>query len=118
VVSWSLLTAYTTPAIALQLMRRSYNGQQRPLKSKKDTKFHSVCVRILFSGNTNNLVRKTKSRPGIFLEFLQGAREGSRVGKVILLYRGLTKQTNWPIKNGNQKTNLVCTTLATTKEIF
>jgi len=84
VVSWSLLTAHTTPAIALQLMRGSYNGQQRPLTSKKDTKFHSVCVRILFSGNTNNLVRKTKFEPGVFLEFLQDAREGGRVGKVIL----------------------------------
>jgi hypothetical protein len=39
VVSWSLLTAHTTPAIALQLMRGSYNGQQRPLTSKKDTKY-------------------------------------------------------------------------------
>jgi len=78
VVSWSLLTAHTTPAIALQLMRGSYNGQQRPLTSKKDTKFHIVCVRILFSGNTNNLVRKTKSKPGVLLEFLQGAEKAAR----------------------------------------
>jgi len=82
VVSWSLLTAHTTPAVALQLMWVSYNGQQRPLTSKKDTKFHSVCVRILFFGNANNLVRKTKFESGILLEFLQDAREGSRVGKV------------------------------------
>jgi len=73
VVLWSLLTAHTTPAIALQLMRKSYNGQQRSLTSKKDTKFHIVCVQILFSGNTNNLVRKTKSKPEVLLEFLQGA---------------------------------------------
>jgi len=73
VVSWSLLTAHTTPAIALRLMRGSYNGQQRPLTSKKDTKFHIVCSRILFSVKTNNLVRKTKSGPRILLEFLQGA---------------------------------------------
>ena len=58
-VSRSLLTAHTTPAIALQLMRGSYNGQQRPLTSKKDTKFHIVCVQIVVFGNTNNLVRKT-----------------------------------------------------------
>jgi len=37
-VSWSLLTVHTTHAIALQLMRKLYNGQQRPLTSKKDTK--------------------------------------------------------------------------------
>jgi len=37
-VSWLLLTVHTTPAIALQLMCGSYNGQQRPLTSKKDTK--------------------------------------------------------------------------------
>jgi len=85
VVSWSLLTVHTTPTIALQLMWRSYNGQQRPLTSKKDTKFHIVGVRILFSGNTNNLVQKTKSESGVFLEFLQGAREGSRVEKVMYL---------------------------------
>jgi len=30
VVSWSLLIVHTNPAIALQLMRGSYNGQQRP----------------------------------------------------------------------------------------
>ena len=62
----------------------SYNSQQRPLTSKKDTKFHSVCFQIAFSGNCNNPVRKTKSRPGVFLEFLQGAREGRRVEKVKL----------------------------------
>jgi len=37
-VSWSLLTVHMTPAIALQLMRGLYNGHQRPLTSKKDTK--------------------------------------------------------------------------------
>jgi len=58
-VSWSLLIVHTNPAIALQLMRGSYNGQQRPLTSKKVTKFHSVCFRIVFSENFNNLVRKT-----------------------------------------------------------
>jgi len=86
VVSWSLLTAHTTPAIALQLLRGSYNGQHRPLTSKKDTKFHIVCFRILFSRNTNNLVRKTKSEIGVLLEFLQDAREGSKVEKVKLFY--------------------------------
>jgi len=83
-VSWSLVTVHTTSATALQLMRGLYDGQQRPLTSKKDTKFHMVFVWIVFSGNTNNLVRKTKSEPGVFLEFLQGALEGSRVGKVIV----------------------------------
>jgi len=83
-VSWSLLTAHTTPAIALQLMRGSYNGQHRQLISKKDTKFHIVCFQILFFENTNNLIRKTKSEPGVLLEFLQGVREGSKVGKVKL----------------------------------
>jgi len=71
VVSWSLLTVHTTPAIALQLVRGLYDGQQRPLTSKKDTKVHIVFVRILFFGNTNNLVRKTKLGPGVLLEFLQ-----------------------------------------------
>jgi len=33
-VSWSLLTVHTNPALALQLMRGSYNGQLRPLTSK------------------------------------------------------------------------------------
>jgi len=86
VVSWSLLTVHTTSAIALQLKRGSYNGQLRPLTSKKDTKFHSVCVRILVSENSNNLVWKTKSGPWVLLKFLQGAREGSRVGKVKLFF--------------------------------
>ena len=74
VVSWSLMTVHTTPAIALQLMWGSYNGQQRPLTSKNDTKFHSVCVRILVFENSNNLIRKTKSKPEVLLEFSQGAR--------------------------------------------
>jgi len=55
----SLLTVHTNPAIALQLMRGSYNGQLRTLTSKKDTKFHSVCFRVVFSENFNNPVRKT-----------------------------------------------------------
>jgi len=38
-VSWSLLTAHMISAIALQLMRGSYNGQQRPLTSKKDINY-------------------------------------------------------------------------------
>jgi len=46
---WNCIAAYAG----------SYNGQQRPLTSKKDTKFHSVCFRIVFSGNFNNPVRKT-----------------------------------------------------------
>jgi len=78
VVSFSVLTAHTTPAIALQLMRGLYNGQQKPLTSKKDTKVHIVCVRILVSGNTKNLVRKAKSEPEVLLEFLQSVREGSK----------------------------------------
>jgi len=40
VVSWSLLTVHMNPAIALQLVWGSYNGQQRPFISKKDTKKH------------------------------------------------------------------------------
>jgi len=79
---WSLLTVHTTPAIALQLMRGSYNGQQRLLTSKKDTKFHSVCVRILFSGISNNLVQKTKSKLRVLLKILQDAWDDSRVGKL------------------------------------
>jgi len=79
-----LSTSHTTPAIALQLMRRSYNGQQRPLTSKKDTKFHSVCFWILVSGNSNNPVRKTKFGPRVLLKILQNAREGRRVEKVKL----------------------------------
>jgi hypothetical protein len=35
-----LLTVPMNPAIALQLVWGSYNGQQRPLTSKKDTKKH------------------------------------------------------------------------------
>ena len=65
-------------------MRGSYNGQQRPLTSMKDTKFHIVCVQILISENSNNLVRKTKSELGVLLEFLQGVRGGSKVEKVNL----------------------------------
>jgi hypothetical protein len=33
-----LLTVHMNPAIAFQLVWGSYNGQQRPLTSKKDTK--------------------------------------------------------------------------------
>jgi len=95
VVSCSLLTVHTTPAIALQLMRGSYNGQQRPLTSKKDTKFHSVCFRILVSGNSYNLVRKTKFRPKVLLEFLQDAQEGCRVEKVKLMILSLQLLGNW-----------------------
>jgi len=39
-VSRSLLTVHMNPAIALQLVWGSYNSQQRPLTSKKDTKKH------------------------------------------------------------------------------
>jgi len=56
------------------------------LITKKDTKFLSVCFWTLISGNSKNSVWKTKSEPGVLLEFLQGAREGSRVGKVKLLF--------------------------------
>jgi len=74
-VSWSLLTIHTTLAIALQLMRGSSNSQQRPWTSKKDTKFHNVCVRVLVSEDSNNLVRITKSGSEVLLKFLQGARD-------------------------------------------
>ena len=40
VVSWSLLIVHMNPAIALQLVWGSYNGQQKLLTSKKDTKKH------------------------------------------------------------------------------
>jgi hypothetical protein len=57
VVSWSLLIVHMNPAIALQLVWGSYNGQQRPLTSKKDTKkAHNIGFRIRFSEITNNLV--------------------------------------------------------------
>jgi len=37
------------PAIALQLMWGSYNGQQRPLTSKKDTKYsYRLCSNFIF----------------------------------------------------------------------
>jgi len=67
-------------------MQGWYNGQHRPLTSKKDTKFHSVTIRILFSRNTNNLVQKTKSKLRVFLKFLQGAREGNGMEKVKLIF--------------------------------
>jgi len=37
-VSWSLLTVHIIHVIALQFMRRLYDGQQRPLTSKKTQK--------------------------------------------------------------------------------
>jgi len=74
VVSWSLLAAYTTRAIALQLMRGSYNGQQRPLTSKKDTKFHIVCFRILFSEILTIWFGKRNPDKGYYWNFC-GARE-------------------------------------------
>jgi len=40
VVSWSLLTVHMNPAIALQLVWGSYNGQHRRFTSKKDRKKH------------------------------------------------------------------------------
>jgi len=39
-VSLSLLTVHMNPTIALQLVWGSYNGQQIPKTSKKDTKKH------------------------------------------------------------------------------
>ena len=58
-----------------------------PWHQRKTQNIHIVFVLILFSENTNNLVRKTKSRPGVLLKFLQDAREGSRVEKVKLLIK-------------------------------
>jgi len=68
-VSWSLLTVHTTPAIALQLMRGLYNCQQRPLTSKKDTKFHSVCARIYFPESLTIWFGKWNSDQGYFWNF-------------------------------------------------
>ena len=72
-----------------------------PWHQRKTQNIHIVFVRILFSGNTNNLVRKTKSKPGVLLEFLQGAREDSRVEKVrplfftVLLSITINKNKTW-----------------------
>ena len=52
VVSWSLLTVPMNPAIAFQLVWGSYNGQQRPLTSKKDTKYeYRICPEFMFRKN-------------------------------------------------------------------
>jgi len=51
-VSWSLLTVHIILAIALQLMRGLYNGQQRPLTSKKTQK-------ITFQNCSDFVIRKT-----------------------------------------------------------
>jgi len=51
-VSWSLLIVHITPAIALQLMRKLYNGQQRPLTSKKTQK-------IIYRYCLDFVIRKT-----------------------------------------------------------
>jgi hypothetical protein len=51
-VSWSLLTVHTIPAITLQLVRGLYDGQRRPLISKQThtkKKSQFVTFRILFS---------------------------------------------------------------------
>ena len=106
-VSWSLLTVHTTHLIALQLqlMWGLYNGQQRPLTSKKDTKLYIVFFRIIFSVIINNLVRILFSGPGVFLEFLQGAKEHLRAGKVILIFlrwRLITTATVLDHKTGPQ----------------
>jgi len=37
-VSWSLLIVHIIPAVYLQLMQGLYDGQQRPLTSKKTQK--------------------------------------------------------------------------------
>ena len=48
-VSWSLLTVHTTPAIDLQLMLGLYNSQQRPLTSKKTPKIlYRKCPGFVF----------------------------------------------------------------------
>jgi len=89
VVSWSLLTVHTNHAIALQFMQGSYNDQQRLLTSKKDIKFHSVTVWVLLSRNINNLVRKMKSGPGVFLEFCRARKKGvggkSKTRKIMII---------------------------------
>jgi hypothetical protein len=70
-----LLTVHMNPAIALQRVWGSYNGQQRPLTSKKDTKKHiTVWSGVRFPEISNNLVWIIKSGPGAFLEILQGVR--------------------------------------------
>jgi len=44
-----VIVDHSYPAIALQLMRGSYNGQQRPLTSKKDTKYsYRICPDFIF----------------------------------------------------------------------
>jgi len=63
------------PAIALQLVWSSYDGQQRPFTSKKDTK-----KRITYGPEFVFQIALT-----ICLKILQGAREGSRVGKVNII---------------------------------
>ena len=81
-VSWSLLTAHTTSA--LQFMRGHITVNEDPWHQRKTQNIHIVFVQILFSRNTNNLVRKTKSGQEVLLKFLQGTREGSKVEKVKL----------------------------------
>jgi len=73
-----------------------YNGQQRPLTSNKHIKLYIVFFRIIFSVITNNLVQNLFFGPWVFLEFLPGAGEHRRVGKVILKYVfGLYKYVNF-----------------------
>jgi len=69
VVSWSLLTVDTNPAIALQLMRGLYNDQQRILTSKKYIKFHIVCFRIGFFGNCTIMFGKHNPDQKYFWNF-------------------------------------------------
>ena len=77
VVSWSLLTIHTNPAIALQLVRGSCNGQQRPLTSKKDTKFHSICFRIVFSRTLTIRFGKHNPDQGYFWNFYRAREKGA-----------------------------------------
>jgi len=80
-----------------------YNGQQRPLTSKKDTKLFIIFFWIVFSVITNNLVQILFSGSGVFLELLQGAGEHRRVGKVILKSISLNPQYEKPQRETSQQ---------------
>jgi len=81
-VSWSLLTVHITPSIFLQLMRGLYNGQQRPLTSKKIPKItFRKCLDFVFRKTLTIWFGLHNPNQGYFWFFLQGARETNMVEK-------------------------------------
>jgi len=75
-VSWSLLIAHTTPAIALQLMQGSYSGQHRPWHQRKIQNFISYVSGFYFLETLTIWFGKRNPDQGYYWNFCR-ARENA-----------------------------------------